>query len=372
MPIASETWFGVPEGVGAATTGDGTRNRNPCDSRRLHDIGKALNHLAACGRCVFSVSLVDVADSPNVVPNTVEWHFCYEHRNDNGQGLRILAVYAPIDTVAIVGTNPAVLRIRDETAAINYDVLRAANREPGINWPDSLIAGEAFIGPFVPDGILHSYTVRTIDGFRLMGLCVWEMKSLIRPGDPAVLGGTDEFVETSAFAAVAPVESDNAAGDAIVQLRTVEHSQFHGNRDVYAYSMPVGSTGTTYLSTAAVVPTNLVDGSVARTANTWGMPVASLSGGYGLRTQVEGTCRVLAECTLGHTGYVDFVSSLGTATSGAITVLGWYDVTIGGTGKVPLDSTANDKVDLQGYLAAAPPPGAELRVYAWHVDIDPD
>ena len=370
MPIAPETWYGVPEGVGDATTGDGTRNRNPCDPRRLHDAGKAWNHIAASGRCVFSTSLVAVADSPNVAANTVIWHFAYEQRNWNGKGLRVLAVFAPIDTVAVVGVNPAILRIRDETDALDYDVLRAANREPGINWPDSLVFGEAFVGPFVPDDLLHTYTVRAIDGFRCMGICVWEMKSYIRRGNPAVLGGTDDFVETGAFASRAPIESDNAAGDAIVQLRTIEQTQFHDNRDVYPYSMPVGSTGATYLSTAAVVPTNLVDAFVARTADTWGMPVASLTGGRGYATQVEATCRVLAECTGQEVGYVDFVSSLGTATSNPITALQWYDTALpGGTGKIPLTTAADDKVDLQGYVTWAV---GELRVYAWHIDIDPD
>jgi len=386
MPTAHEQWYGCPDEPASS----GTRNGDPCRAETLRTLAAAWNHLASVGRCVFSTTLLYLTDSPGAsgaAPGTTQWHFCYDQRNANGQALRVLVLYVPRDANLVPGTNTAVLRIADTGTAVDYDIVSdlAWMNSAGIpiQWPDHLREQVATIDltanvPPEPDGALHTYEIASIQGFRVMGICVWEVHEEAWPPD-VELDGSDLHVDSGQFGARNLICSDNDAvepgADPIVQLRTVPEVLFHGNRDVYAYSMPQGTTtpgASTYLSTAAVVPTNLVDGSVARTANTWGMPVASLSGGYGLRTQVEGTCRVLAECTLGHTGYVDFVSSLGTATSGAITVLGWYDVTIGGTGKVPLDSTANDKVDLQGYLAAAPPPGAELRVYAWHVDIDPD
>lgn len=356
------TWSALDDGI----AGSGSHNGDPPRALTLRRVADGANHIAIQGRVLFSQSIA-LADSPSANGTTNLFRYRYFQRNNNGKRLRYAIWRVPKDQA--LNDNSAVLNDVDEGPPTTTVLETIRSRFPlaDITYPSSARTPNAIV-TVAPSGAENSRRIDVVDGYRLVAITVFETED---DGWPLQLTGTDHHADPSDFMPGLPITSAR-----LVDLRETQEEIFQRIRDVYNYCAHGFTSSDGYSLTDVTTFTNFLDATTARTANTGGIPVSALLGAKGFGTTVNAHCAVYAERTGagGSTGEVRFVSSVNSATVAGIGAAGWY--TVGNTLQIDTravnaDGRDWDKVDVQGRVTTAVGGPNTVRVWAWHVEIEP-
>lgn len=344
----------MTEGVG----GRGFRNGDPPRALTLRQIVQAMNHAAVTPRVLFSMA-IPASNSPSANGITELFRYRYYQRNNNGKRLVHLVCDLFKDSAGALANDNAVLR----DSASDLITHRTMQDNPA-EWASARNVSGALT--IAPGGAESSRVINVVNGFRLLSAVVYEVPA---QDWPIELSGTDHHVDPGEFVTTVPITSSRLAS-----VRTTQQDMWERQRDVYNYCSH-GTTAADGWTATTTTFTNLIDGTTARTASTGGIPISALSGALGLGTSVNAHCAVYAERTggAGSTGEVRFTSSLNSVDIAGIGGANWYPSASNtlqiDTRAVNGDGRDWEKVDVLGRISAAD--GATLRVWAWHVEIEP-